>query len=87
MFPSHGDEALYLVFVLVPDVLVDLHFVLQAFRKVNPIHALAPSLPKRTLLEHLVEFVFGPVDVFVGRVKDEVVVLGEDGDEGGFLDI
>ena len=36
--------------------------------------------------EHGLELVFGAADVLVGGVDDEVVVFGEDGDEGWLLD-
>lgn len=85
MFPGHADEALYLVFMFFPNVLVDLHFELQAFGEVDPVHTLAPSLSKPAAFEHLVKLIFSSIDVLVGGVNDEVVILGEDRDEAGFF--
>lgn len=71
--------------MLLPDVLVHLHLELQALGEVDPVDPLGPGLPVAPLVEHAMEFVFGSIDVFIGRIEDEIVVLGEDGEEGGSL--
>lgn len=85
IFTDHVHKSLYLPLVLLPDVFVYFHLEVKALGKVDPVHSFAPCTREASVLKQFSELYLSPVDVFLRRIDYEVIVLGEDGDEGGFL--
>lgn len=84
---DHLDQPLDLLLVLLADLLVGLDLELEALGLVDPVDALAPGRVVLQLLEDLLELALGRRHVLLLRVDHQVVVLREQRDQCGALQL
>lgn len=82
---DHVDESGDLFFILLTNLLIAVYLELETARLIYPVCTFAPSCSVSQLFKHIPKLCLGGLDVFLVRIDDEIVVLGEHGHQGGLL--
>lgn len=84
---DHEDKSFNLFFVLFSDLFVGFEFEMKAFGLVDPVDPFSPGLRVVKFGENLFKFLFCLNDVILVCVDDQIVIFGEQGNQGLFFEL
>lgn len=82
---DHTYQSLHLFLVFLPNLFITFDLKLQTLGVIDPVDPLGPGYPIATLLKYLMKLLFSGCHFLLLRIDNQIVVLGEDGDEWVFF--